>query len=175
MASDRDRTIKPTRERRRHGVVLPTREQLADARGDIGHPFRAVNILELWRATGKIGLEQVTAGERYADDVSLAGLIGLRAAPLEAVGQGAGDLTAAQIDARRRWWAATRALGGIGSPMEQMTWHCLGHGLQITETLARGHMPRWVNPSVATGLLIAAVGVLAAHYGLTEGRRESFS
>lgn len=161
-----ERTIKPTRERRAQAPIIRLRDQISDDQGGVGRPYRTVGIVTAWRVRGLVGAAQEDAAERYADDVSIAGLIGLRAAPMEILGHGNGQLTDSVIDARQRWWGATRALGGIGAPAEQVAWNVLGNARTIRETIEGGHVPAWITREAASVLLRGAVFVLAEHYGL---------
>ena len=78
------------------------------------------------------------------------------------------DLTDAQVDARRRVGAAMDALGGLGSPAGGCVWHVVGLQRSIREwAMRQGWGGRPVSEKQAQGILIAALGVLASHYGYT--------
>jgi Domain of unknown function (DUF6456) len=81
-------------------------------------------------------------------------------------GGGAADFTDAQLDARRRVGTALDALGGLGSPAGSCVWHVVGLQRSVTEWAKRqGWCGRPVRVEQAQGILIAALGVLAKHYG----------
>jgi hypothetical protein len=76
------------------------------------------------------------------------------------------ELTETQIDARRRVSAAMDALGGLGSPAGSCVWHVVGLQHSIREwAMRRGWGGRPIGEKPAQGVLIAALGVLARHYG----------
>ena len=80
------------------------------------------------------------------------------------------ELTETQIDARRRVDAAMDALGGLGSPAGSCVWHVVGLQRSIREwALRQGWGGRLVGEKPAQGILIAALGVLARHYGYSRG------
>jgi hypothetical protein len=81
-------------------------------------------------------------------------------------GAGAAELTDAQLDARRRIGRTLDALGGLGSPAGSCVWHVVGLQHSVTEWARRqGWSGRPVRVEHARGILIAALGVLAKHYG----------
>lgn len=81
-------------------------------------------------------------------------------------GGGAAELTDAQLDARRHVGAALDALGGLGSPAGSCVWHVIGLQCSIREwAMRQGWCGRPINEKQAQGILIAALGVLAGHYG----------
>jgi hypothetical protein len=80
-----------------------------------------------------------------------------------------GDLTDSQIAARERVSRALDALGGHGSPAGSCVWHVVGMQTSIREwAMRRGWGGRPVRQESAQGILIAALGVLAKHYGIRE-------
>jgi hypothetical protein len=77
-----------------------------------------------------------------------------------------GDLTDAQVDARRRIGKALDALGGLGSPAGSCVWHVVGLQRSLREwALRQGWGGRPVRVEQAQGILVAALGVLAGWYG----------
>ena len=79
------------------------------------------------------------------------------------------ELTETQIDARRRVDAAMDALGGLGSPAGGCVWHVVGLQRSIREwALRQGWSGRPVRVEQAQGILVAALGVLAGHYGYAQ-------
>jgi hypothetical protein len=81
-------------------------------------------------------------------------------------GGGAADLTDAQVHARRRVSEALDALGGLGSPAGSCVWHVVGLQRSIREwAMRQGWGGRPVRVEQAQGILIAALGTLAGHYG----------
>jgi hypothetical protein len=91
-------------------------------------------------------------------------------------GSGPGDLTEAQVDARRRVGKALDALGGLGSPAGSCIWHVVGLQRSIREwALRQGWGGRSVRVEQAPGILIAALGTLAGHYGYERSNRRTTS
>jgi len=76
------------------------------------------------------------------------------------------ELTETQIDARRRVDTAMDALGGLGSPAGGCVWHVVGLQRSIREwAMRQGWGGRPVRVEHAQRILVAALGVLAGHYG----------
>jgi hypothetical protein len=76
------------------------------------------------------------------------------------------DLSDAQVGARERVARALDALGGHGSPAGSCVWHVVGMQCSIREwALRQGWGGRPVRQESAQGILVAALGVLAKHYG----------
>lgn len=164
--------VLPTRERLAHGPVEPPAHQIADARGEIGAPFRGVDWLTLMARRGVVTESMRAAGERFCDDFRLALLDPVRAIRLDKPRAPAGAVTTELSDgvvgARRRVAGARHALGGAGSPCERAAWHVLGFGHTVAEWCrADGGRMR---ADTAKGILVGALGVLAVHYGLERKR-----
>ncbi len=82
------------------------------------------------------------------------------AQPLARVGSGC------QLHARRRVHAAMEALGGMSSPAGSCVWHVIGLQRSIRDwAMRQGWGGRPVRQEQAQGILVAALGVLAAHLG----------
>ena len=82
------------------------------------------------------------------------------------------DLTHNQITARNRVARALGTLGGIGSPGGSCVWHVVGLGYSLREwAVQQGWAGRPVHGSLATGVLVTALGVLAVHYGYGSAKR----
>ena len=76
------------------------------------------------------------------------------------------DLTDNQIAARNRVARALGTLGGIGSPGGSCVWHVVGLGYSLREwAMQQGWAGQPMYGNQATGVLVAALGVLAVHYG----------
>jgi hypothetical protein len=85
------------------------------------------------------------------------------------------DLNERQLDARRRVHDdAMQAPGGISSPAGSCVWHIVGLQRSVREwALRQGWGGRPVRQEQAQGILVAALGVLAAHIGDGEAKRTS--
>lgn len=74
-----------------------------------------------------------------------------------------------QLAARERIARAIDALGGHGSPAGSCVWHVVGMQTSLREwALRQGWGGRPVRQESAQGILVAALGVLAKHYGIRE-------
>jgi hypothetical protein len=75
-------------------------------------------------------------------------------------------LSERQLDARRRVHQAMQALGGISSPAGSCVWHVVGLQRSVREwAIRQGWGGRPVRQEQAQGILVAALGVLAGHFG----------
>jgi hypothetical protein len=84
------------------------------------------------------------------------------------------ELSERQLDARRRVHKALQALGGISSPAGSCVWHVIGLQRSVREwSMRQGWGGRPVRQEQAQGILVAALGVLAAHTGDGEADRSS--
>lgn len=71
--------------------------------------------------------------------------------------------------ARRRVWDAVQHLGGIPSPAGSCLWHVVGWERSLKEwACEQGWNGRRVSEHAAAGILIAALGALAQHFGLVD-------
>jgi hypothetical protein len=76
------------------------------------------------------------------------------------------DLNDRQLHARRCVHKALEALGGISSPAGSCVWHLVGLQRSVREwALRQGWGGRPVRQEQAQGILVAALGMLAAHLG----------
>jgi hypothetical protein len=100
----------------------------------------------------------------------------LRAVPILRV-PGAGrepELNERQLHARRKVHLTMEALGGISSPAGSCVWHVVGLQRSVREwAIRQGWGGRRVRQEQAQGILIAALGVLAANFGYGEAKRAS--
>jgi hypothetical protein len=84
------------------------------------------------------------------------------------------DLNERQLDARRRVHKLMQALGGISSPAGSCVWHVVGLQRSVREwAIRQGWGGRPVRQEQAQGILVAGLGMLAAHLGYGEARRAS--
>ena len=66
------------------------------------------------------------------------------------------------------------ALGGLSSPAGSCVWHVVGLQRSVREwAMRQGWGGRPVRQEQAQGILVAALGVLAAHFGHGEAKRAS--
>lgn len=168
-----DDLAKPSKWRLQHGGFS---EPIREADPETGSPVqhrRAVDTLGLMLAHGSITPQMHEAGcifrtlfrSAAIDSMSTSQLIRLP-------GSTAGTMSNRQIDARRRMLAAMDALGGHDSPAGSCAWFVVGLEFSLREwAMRQGWCGRPVHGPVAQGILVAALGTLAMHFGLTRRQR----
>jgi hypothetical protein len=137
--------------------------------GNAAPRSRTVDTLARLYEGGAIDDALLEAGREFERAFAAAALDPLRAMPLERVlGNGQGLHVAEGISlARWRLHNALSALGGQASPAGSACWAVLGLGRSLREwALAHGWRGRPLRQETAQGILVAALGVLAGHYGL---------
>lgn len=163
--------VPPTPERGQHDTIERESRQIVDAHGNIGRPFRVVDILAMMLRRGSITPNMALAGYKFRDTFST-GLLdrGPRGMRLDSINTGKGQgLPARQIDARNDIYRAMQTLGGLSSPAGICAWCVLGEGMNVREwCLREGWRGRALSQETASGILISVLGVLTAHYGLDE-------
>jgi hypothetical protein len=137
---------------------------------------RTVDTLGKMLRSGTIDQAMHDAGQDFQASFIVAQLDPLRSPLLTRVpGNGQPqNLSNNQVEARRKVHQALDALGGISSPAGSCVWHVLGCQRSIREWALRlgwGGLP--VDHKQATGILVAALGVLARHYGYGQVKRAS--
>jgi hypothetical protein len=161
-----------TPERRQHGVVERLERAIGDAAGLPSRPYRAVDTLAIMQRRGSISGGMRQAGEDFRARFAVAQLDPLRALDLSHLRLGdkslgrEGDAPGARIEAARRAvWRAIQAVGGIASPAGSCLWHVLGWEHSVKEwAIEQGWSGRRVSPETASGILVAALGALEAHF-----------
>jgi hypothetical protein len=117
---------------------------------------------------GTIDQAMHDAGQDFQAAFIVATLDPLRALPVLRV-PGTGrepELNERQLHARRRVHEAMAALGGISSPAGSCVWHVVGLQRSVREwAIRQGWAGRPVDHKAAAGILIAGLGILAAHFG----------
>jgi hypothetical protein len=158
------RRIKPHKVRGRE--LEEVREK--DPDGRIVYHHRTVDTLGKMLRAGTITQEMHDAAKDFQASFIVAQLDSLRALPILRV-PGTGrepQLSERQLHARGQVHQAMEALGGIGSPAGSCVWHVVGLQRSVREWAIReGWGGRPVDHKAAAGILIAALGVLAAHLG----------
>ena len=166
------RRIKPHKVRGRQ--LEEVREKDPDGRIVVHH--RTVDTLGKMLRAGTISEEMYDAARAFQANFTIVQLDTLRALPLLRVA-GTGrepDLNERQLHARRRVHEAMQALGGLSSPAGSCVWHVVGLQRSIREwSMRQGWAGRPVRQEQAQGILIAALGMLAAHLRYGEARRAS--
>jgi hypothetical protein len=141
-----------------------------DPDGRIVLRHRTVDTLGKLLQSGAITEAMHDAGWAFQRDFQFAGLDPIRARPMVLpVSGGAPEFKEGQLDARRRVHRALDALGGIGGPGGSCLWHVLGCGCSIREwAIRQAWNGRPSDQKEAKGILIAALGMVAGHYGYSE-------
>jgi hypothetical protein len=157
------RRIKPNKVRDRE--LEEVREVDPDGRVVVHH--RTVDTLGTMLRAATITQEMHAAAKDFQAAFVVANLDPLRAVPMLRV-SGTGhepDLNERQIDARQRVHSAMQALGGINSPAGSCVWHVVGLQRSVREwAMRQGWNERPVRQEQAQGILVAALGVLAAPF-----------
>ena len=164
---------KPSKWRLQHG---PVGEPMREADPETGLPVvhrRTVDTLGQMLANGTITQEMHDAGAVFRRQFRVAALDQLRAMPLIRIAGGSGDsLTDRQAAARGQIAHAITALGGFESAAGSCAWHVIGLEHSVREwALRQGWGGRSVGHAQAQGMLVAALGVLAAGYGFVPKTR----
>jgi hypothetical protein len=151
----------------RHGNVLePVYEADPEGRPVVHH--RTVDTLGIMLRAGTITKDMHDAARDFQAQFTVARFDVVRCMPLMRLpgSRGPGDLTDAQVDARRRVGNALDALGGLGSPAGSCVWHVVGLQRSIREwAMRQGWGGRPVRIEQAQGIMIAGLGMLKRHYG----------
>jgi hypothetical protein len=158
------RRVKPHQVRGRE--LEQVREK--DPDGRIVYHHRTVDTLGKMLRAGTVTPEMHDAARDFQASFIVAQLDPLRALPVLRV-PGTGrepDLNDRQLHARRRVHQAMAALGGISSPAGSCVWHVVGLQRSVREwSMRQGWGGRPVRQEQAQGILIAALGMLARHFG----------
>jgi len=147
-----------------------------DPDGRIVNHHRTVDTLGKMLRSGTISQEMYDAAKILEAAFIIAQLDPLRALPILRV-PGTGrepDLNERQLHARQRVHKALEALGGLSSPAGSCVWHVVGLQRSVREwAMRQGWGGRPVRQERAQGILVAALGMLAAHLGYAAAKRAS--
>lgn len=159
-------SVEPSPSRRQHDRIR-RRDTIADVDGRIGHPWHCQSLLDNLLARREIGSQEHAAGLQFGEIARRAAVPTLQAADLLRVRSG-GQLRdgSGSERARRQLGLALDALGGLGSPMGSLAWDVLGRDESLSAWAQR---QTWTGGrgGAAKGVLMAALPVLALHFGLT--------
>jgi hypothetical protein len=164
-----DDLAKPSKWRLQHGGFS---EPIREADPETGTPVqhrRAVDTLGKMLANGTITPQMHEAGCIFRTLFRSAALDGIATSQLIRLASATTDATSSrQIDARKRVAEALDALGGYDSPAGSCVWFVVGLEMSVREWAARrGWSGRPVPQPIAGGMLVAGLGILAMHFGLT--------
>jgi hypothetical protein len=129
---------------------------------------RTLSPVDVMLRSGSITDAMAAAADQFHAAFRVAALDPLRAQPLLRLPPSTGDSLTERVEAaRHRVARALAALGGQDSPAGSCVWHVIGCETSIREWAARcGWGGRPMTHARAQGVLVAALGVLAKHYGL---------
>jgi len=161
---------KPSKWRLQHGGFS---EPIREADPETGTPVqhrRAVDTLGLMLSNGSITPQMHEAGCIFRTLFHTAAIDRMPTSQLiRLAGSTADRMSNRQLDARRRVLAAMDALGGHDSPAGSCVWFVVGLEMSVREWAARqGWSGRPVPQPIAGGILVAALGTSAMHFGLTQ-------
>ena len=170
---DESLTVMPTPERHNQGIVERLERPIADESGRPARPYRAVDTLGAMERRGSITAGMRQAGEDFRARFATAQLDPLRAPDWSrsrdrgSIRYNDGGEPGLRIEAARNAvWRAILAVGGVGSPAGSCLWHVVGWERSLKEwALEQGWSGRRVSQEAASGILIAALGALEAHFG----------
>jgi hypothetical protein len=171
-ASAAESAIVPTPERREHGLIERLARPIADESGGSARPYRAVDTLAVMERRGSITAPMRQAGEDFRARFATAQLDPLRALDYSrprdggALRRNRGEEPGLRVEgARAAVWRAVLAVGGLGSPGGSCLWHVIGWEHSLKEwALEQGWSGHRVSQEAASGILIAVLGALEAHY-----------
>jgi len=171
--SVREDLSKPSKWRLQHGGFS---EPIRDTDPETGSPVqhrRAVDTLGQMLANGNITPQMHEAGCIFRTLFRSAALDGIATSQLIRLASTTADaVSSRQVDARRRVAEALDALGGHDSPAGSCVWFVVGLEFSVREwAMRQGWSGRPVHGPVAQGILVAALGTLAMHFGLTPRQR----
>ena len=166
----------------RHGPI----ERLAAvdrrcARAGPSRPYRALDTLAIMERRGSITAGMRQAGEdfraRFATGPTrpAARARSFAAAARRPPARRGDEAPGLRIEAARdAVWRAIQAVGGIASPAGSCVWHVVGWECSLKAwALEQGWNGRRVSQEAASGILIAALGALEAHFGNRRTMRKS--
>jgi hypothetical protein len=176
VAADAD--VMPTPERRNHGLVERLERPIGDDSGRPARPYRAVDTLAAMERRGSITAGMRQAGEDFRFRFATAQLDPLSAFDISRPRTGShfssrsGKEPGLRIEnAREVVWRAILAVGGLSSAGGSCLWHVLGWERSLKEwALEQGWSGRRVSQETASGILIAVLGALEAHFAGTAKR-----
>lgn len=173
LRPQRDDLSKPSPWRLQHGGFSdPIREADPETGSPVQHR-RAVDTLGQMLANGTITPQMHETGCIFRTLFRSAAIDGIATSQLVRLSSSTTDgLSNRQLDARHRVAEALNALGGHDSPAGSCVWFVVGLEFSLREwAMRRGWSGRPVHGPVAQGILVAALGTLAMHFGLVARQR----
>ncbi len=131
----------------------------------VAHP-RTVDAMDRMLKAGTITAAMFNAARDFHSRFTTATLNTMPSVSLDGPSGGNGSLSDRQLDARRNINNALDRLGGPSSQSGSCVWHVVGCETSIREwTRRRKWNGKAIHKNTARGVLVAALEVLAVHYG----------
>jgi hypothetical protein len=131
--------------------------------------FRTVDTLGLMLKNGTITGAMFDAGQQFSLQFALAFASGVASPRMDGMPGGTPTvelMVERHAGAARSVREALNAVGGMGSPAGSALWFVAGLGLSIRDWALRdGWNGKRIEKNEAKGILVAALGMLARHYG----------
>jgi hypothetical protein len=164
--------VAPTPERYAHGIVERVGQAIGDDAGRPARPYRAVDTLAVMQRKGSITAGMRQAGEDFRTRFATAQLDPLRAFDPSRPRNDRHSASRSEHEpglriqrARDAVWRAIGAVGGLNSAGGSCLWYVVGWERTIKEwALQQGWSGRRVSQEAASGILVATLGALEAHF-----------
>jgi hypothetical protein len=159
---------KPSQWRKQHGAFEPRSFDADPETGAVVAHHRAVDTLGVMLRNGTIGQELYDTGVLFRALFRKAAIDRvMTTAFLRLPGQRVDHLSETSVHARIKVANAMDVLGGHDTAVGSCAWHVLGCETSVREwAMRQGWSGRPIAPQNAQGMLVAALGVLAVHFGL---------
>jgi hypothetical protein len=163
--------LMPTPERFAHGDVVRLARAILDTKNELARPYAGLGTLERMERAGTINARERYAGNKFHNLFRRAMLDHLRAAdptriPVILSNGNAHHIPEGDQGARLAVFSALDAMGGVQSLAGSCAWHVLGCEATIVGwSLAISSTGRRINKHAASGILIADLQHLRAHFG----------
>lgn len=171
---------RPTAERLQHGPVELLDRTITDTHDSLSRPYRVVDTLAVMERRGSITAGMRQAGEDFRARFAVAQLDPLHALDLsqlrfgERRSRGGDDGPGLRIEAARTAvWQAIQAIGGFASPAGSCVWHVVGWERSLKAwAIEQGWNGRRISQETASGILVAALGMLESYYTIYHNMRK---
>ena len=163
-----DDLSKPSQWRLQHGSFEPRSFDADPDTGVVVGHYRAVDTLGMMLRNGTISQELYDTGVLFRALFRKAAIDRvMTTAFLRLPGQRVDHLSETSVHARIKVANAMDVLGGHDTAVGSCAWHVLGCETSVREwALRQGWSGRPIAPQNAQGMLVAALGVLAVHFGM---------
>ena len=164
---------KPSQWRQQHSAFEPPSYDADPDTGRVVTHHRAVDTLGMMLRNGTISRELYDTGLLFRALFRKAAIDRVMTTSfLRMPGQRVDHLSEINVHARIKIADAMDVLGGHDTAVGSCAWHVLGCEASVREwALRQGWSGRPIAPQNAQGMLAAALGVLAVHFGLLTRRR----